>query len=43
MKTVVVPEWLHKQLKSIAKKEGKVVQALVEQLLSDALKSRKVA
>lgn len=43
MKNIVVPEILHKQLKKVARKEGRLIQALVEQLLLDALKNRKAA
>jgi predicted HicB family RNase H-like nuclease len=40
---LMVSKDLHQKLKSQAKKEGRMLQALVEQLLLDALKSRKAA
>lgn len=42
-RNIVVPISLHEQLKKIARKEGRLLQALVEQLLLDALKNRKAA
>ena len=38
-----IPIPLHKQLKQIADKEGRKLQWLVVQLLTDALKARKAA
>jgi len=43
MATILVPEGLHQALKKIAKTEGRLIQFLVEELLSDALKNRKAA
>lgn len=42
-KNLVISQSLHKLLKTVAKREGRVLQAFVEQLLSDALKNRKAA
>ena len=42
-RNIVVPITLHETLKKLAKKEGRLIQALVEQLLLDALKNRKAA
>lgn len=40
---LMVTKDLHNKLKAQAKKEGRMLQALVEQLLVDALKNRKAA